>query len=178
MTPDSKVIDVHTPKIPSRKPYAKPATSITLNQSEELFLMEWMRNGGDHVKALRNAGYSESNTDHRQAYQILKKIDDACEIGDVFRLAGYGPTAWVERILSLAYSDNLKARSVAIRLWGLAAQYFSPQQQAAGASINVQVLQANGADPRNAGLVQVTVDARKPLPASHDIGPTRDTDAS
>jgi hypothetical protein len=179
MTPDAKLIDVYDPKpARQRKPIRSRATALTLNASEEVFLMEWMRNGGDHVQALKKAGYSASNADRRQAHQILKKIDRACEIGDVFDLAGYGATAWVERILSLAYSDNLKARAVAVRLWGLARQYFSGAPPVQGASINVHVMQppadtALGPAPQ---LVQVTLDARREaMPAYREHRPHSQT---
>ena len=168
MSPDAKLIDVYDPRpARQRKPITSRATALTLNASEEVFLMEWMRNGGDHVQALRKAGYSASNADRRQAHQILKKIDRACEIGDVFDLASYGATAWVERLLSLAYSDNLKARAVAVRLWGLSRQYFSGGPPVQGASINVHVLNCPPDAPGAVApqLVQVTLDARKQLPA-------------
>jgi hypothetical protein len=167
MTPDSKVVDVRTPNVPTCKPRARPGSPTELNRAEEVFLMEWMRNGGDHVQALKKAGYSKSNADHRQAHQILEKIDRACDVGDVFDLAGYGAAAWVERILSLAYSDNLKARAVAVRLWGLARQYFSGTPSAQGASIHVNVLQANTApeSTHSAGLLQVQISGQRQTPS-------------
>jgi GH15 family glucan-1,4-alpha-glucosidase len=155
MTPDSKVVDVYTPKIPTQKPHKSLATPFSLNASEQDFLYAWMRNGADNYHALLEAGYhpADARSARDMANQILRKIDRACEVGDVFELSGHGATAWVERILSLAYSDNLKARSVAVRLWGLAAQYFTPSHGAQGASINV------------------SIDARKPLPPAYPDEP-------
>jgi hypothetical protein len=182
MTPDAKLIDVYDPRpARQRKPIRSRATAFTLNASEEVFLMEWMCNGGDHVQALKKAGYSASNADRRQAHQILKKIDRACEIGDVFDLAGYGVTAWVERLLSLAYSDNLKARAVAVRLWGLARQYFSGAPPVQGASINVHVMQPPGEVGATAApqLVQVTLNAlREAMPADREHMPHSQTTES
>jgi hypothetical protein len=165
MHPSSPLAEPDRPKIPSKKSPAPITLPFELNRAEQEYLWLWMRNGGNDFDALTAAGYTPSTAQsaRHMGNQIREKIDHACDIGAVFDLSGHGVTAYVERILHLSYSDNLKFESVGAKLWGLARQYFSGKAEAQGAGIHLHVHQApsqQGLGQAN-GIVSISVDARR-----------------
>jgi hypothetical protein len=149
----------------AQKPSVRDPT-IALTDDETVFLWHWLRSGGQSQQALEHAGYhpTDDASADAMALKILNRIDEACDVAAVLRLSGHGPTAWAERIVHLSYSGNLKMEAVGVKLWGLAAQYFSPPSISQGASINVHVLQANhaAAPTPQAGLVHVSIEGQRP----------------
>lgn len=143
-------------------------SAYLIDEREAKYLFYLRESQGDDFYALTQAGYhpKDANAARSQAYDIRKRINEQADARSVFNAAGMGLVEWTLALDWLMHQDA-KWRAVTIKSWGLAIGAYAQQIGAQGATINVSLLQHQEGHGTQAGLVQVTVDARKALPEPH-----------